>query len=35
MVATLLFSQDDTSEVKEEISQDGSVVLVDDNNLSS
>jgi len=35
MVATLLFSQDDTTEVKEEISQDSSIVLVDDKNLSS
>jgi len=35
MVATLLFSQGDTAEVKEEISQDSSIVLVDDKNLSS
>lgn len=36
MVATLLFSQDDTKEVKkEDVSQNESVVLVDDRNLSS
>ena len=35
MVATLLFSQDDTVDVKEKVSQDNSVVLVDDANLSS
>ncbi len=36
MVATLLFSQDDTDkEVKEDVSQDNSVMLVDDRNLSS
>lgn len=35
MVATLLFSQDDTSDVKEDISKDNATVLVDDNNLSS
>lgn len=35
MVATLLFSQDDTSEVNDDVSQDTSVVLVDDTGLSS
>tara|TARA_R110002073_G_scaffold335058_1_gene526110 strand:- start:11491 stop:11631 length:141 start_codon:yes stop_codon:yes gene_type:complete len=35
MVATLLFSQDDTVDSKEKVSQDNSVVLVDDANLSS
>lgn len=35
MVATLLFSQDDTVESNEKVSQDNSVVLVDDKNLSS
>ncbi|WP_169301375.1 hypothetical protein [Pontimicrobium aquaticum] len=35
MVATLLFSQDDKVDTKEKVSQDSSVVLVDDRNLSS
>ena len=35
MVATLLFSQDDTTEVNEDITHDSSVVLVDDTGLSS
>jgi len=35
MVATLLFSQDDTVDTKEKVSQDNSVVTVDDRNLSS
>jgi hypothetical protein len=35
MVATLLFSQDDTVDTKKKVSQDNSVVLIDDGNLSS
>jgi len=35
MVATLLFSQDDTSEVKKDAPQNNTIVLVDDINLSS
>ena len=35
MVATLLISQDDTVDTKEKVSQDNSVVLIDDGNLSS
>ncbi|MFK2819667.1 hypothetical protein U0L90_06035 [Flavobacteriaceae sp. LMIT009] len=35
MVATLLFSQDDTRESKDQVSDNKSVVLVDDRNLSS
>jgi hypothetical protein len=35
MVATLLFSQDDTNEVNDNVSQETSAVLVDDTGLSS
>lgn len=35
MVATLLFSQDDTGEVNEDVSQDASVELIDNTGLSS
>ena len=35
MVATLLFSQEDTGENKDQVSDNKSVVLVDDRNLSS
>jgi hypothetical protein len=35
MVATLLFSKDDSSEVNDDVSQDTSIVLVDDTGLSS
>ena len=35
MVATLLFSQDDTKESNEGVTDNNSVVLVDDRNLSS
>ena len=35
MVATLLFSQDDTKEVNDDVSHDTSVVLFEDTGLSS